>query len=124
MDEEKQRIVWKLSGGYTRLEGYEPLTATPPRPPESAVANDAKNDATPSNDPQQPHGESSAGAFVCLKGNLLNWTVDCSSVQFSSAAADRHFLPRDAMLAQYMLWPSVRLSVSVCVSVSHKSVFY
>jgi len=91
MDEEKQRIVWKLSGGYTRLEGYEPLTATPPRPPESAVANDAKNDATPSNDPQQPHGESSAGAFVCLKGNLLNWTVDCSSVQFSSAAADRRF---------------------------------
>jgi len=32
MDEEKQRTVWTLSGGYTHLEGFEPLTATPPEP--------------------------------------------------------------------------------------------
>jgi len=35
------------------------------------------------------------------------------------------FLPRDAMLARYMLaalWPGVRLCLSVCVC--HKSVFY
>ena len=28
------------------------------------------------------------------------------------------FLPRDAMLARYMLWPCVRLSVRVCLSLS------
>jgi len=32
MDEQKQRTVWTLSGGYTHLEGFEPLTATPPEP--------------------------------------------------------------------------------------------
>ena len=34
------------------------------------------------------------------------------------------FLPRDAMLARYMLWPCVCLSVCLSVSVCHKSEFY
>jgi len=33
-----------------------------------------------------------------------------------------YLLPRDAMLVRYLLWPSVRLSVSV--SACHKSVYY
>ena len=30
LDEEKQKKLWQLSGGYTKLEGFEPLEVPPP----------------------------------------------------------------------------------------------
>jgi len=40
-------------------------------------------------------------------------------------SALKEFLPRDAMLARYIMWPRVRLSVcrSVYLYVSHKAVY-
>jgi len=58
MDEGKQKALWKLSGGYTHLEGFEPLTATRPRPPEPPVTNgEAADKYTPINDQEPPQGE-------------------------------------------------------------------
>ena len=42
-----------------------------------------------------------------------------SSAQSELRGKDREFLPRDAMLARYMPWSCVRLSV--CVSVTSRS---
>jgi len=67
MDEEKQRAVWKLSGGYTHLEGFEPLTATPPSQAESTAATDAVKDKdSPGSDQvdQQPHDETAGERLV------------------------------------------------------------
>jgi len=49
MNEEKQKVVWKLSGGYTQLEGFEPLIATPPSPPPqvNVVVNGEVGDKEP-----------------------------------------------------------------------------
>ena len=43
MDEAKQQAVWKLSGGYAHLEGFEPLTATPPVVVNGAAADKDQN---------------------------------------------------------------------------------
>jgi len=57
MDEAKQQAVWKLSGGYAHLEGFEPLTATPPEP---VVVNGAAADKDQNQDKdkdKEPKGE-------------------------------------------------------------------
>ena len=33
-DEEKQKKLWEISGGYVRLEGYEPIEVPEPPPEE------------------------------------------------------------------------------------------
>jgi len=67
MDETKQKAIWQLSGGYTHLDGFEPLTATPPRPAAPAVVNGEApgKDATANN--QEPKATETAGArFYCI----------------------------------------------------------
>jgi light-dependent protochlorophyllide reductase len=45
LDEEKQKKLWELSGGYTHLEGFEPLDA--PTPPPEPVKEEPKQEQKP-----------------------------------------------------------------------------
>jgi hypothetical protein len=45
LDEEKQKKLWELSGGYTHLEGFEPLEA--PAPPPEPVKEEPKPEQKP-----------------------------------------------------------------------------
>ena len=63
LDEKKQKIVWKLSGGYTHLEGFEPLTATPPSPAEPVVVNGEVEDKDSSTKDQEPTAEITGARF-------------------------------------------------------------
>ena len=62
MNEEKQKTLWKLSGGYTQLEGFEPLIAIPPSPPPvDVVVNGEVGDQGPSTMEQEPKAETTGG---------------------------------------------------------------
>jgi len=63
MSEEKQKTVWKLSGGYCHLEGFEPLTATPPSPPQPVVVNGEPEVKDPSTNDQEPKADTPGVRF-------------------------------------------------------------
>lgn len=75
MDEGKQKALWKLSGGYTHLEGFEPLTATRPRPPEPPVTNgDAADKYTPINDQEPPQAAAASEKTAADKTEAVSAT--------------------------------------------------
>ncbi len=44
LDEEKQKKLWEMSGGYTRLDGYEVIEVPPP-PVEEEKKEEKKEEA-------------------------------------------------------------------------------
>jgi len=44
LDEEKQKKFWEMSGGYTKMEGYEPIDVPEPPPPEEEKKEEKKEE--------------------------------------------------------------------------------
>lgn len=61
LDEEKQKKLWELSGGYTHLEGFEPIEVPPPPVPEEKTEKtpevEANGEAAKEGDEKKPDGK-------------------------------------------------------------------